>query len=40
MSRTLQQNRLQRVKNEHDKEIPKETYICPKERQTIIDDLQ
>ena len=25
--------------NEHDKEIPKETYISPEERPKIIDDL-
>ena len=39
VSRTLPQNRLQRVKNEHDKQIPKETYISPKEGQKTIDDL-
>ena len=28
------------VTNEHDKEIPKERYISPEERQKIIDDLR
>ena len=28
------------VISEHDKEIPKETYIFPEERQKIIDDLR
>ena len=26
--------------NEHDKEITKENYVSPKERQKIIDDLR
>ena len=26
--------------NEHDKEIPKERYISPEERQKIIEDLR
>ena len=29
----------ERVTNEHNKEIPKERYISPEERQNIIDDL-
>ena len=28
------------VTNEHDKEIPRERYISPEERHTIIDDLR
>ena len=34
-----QQNNLETIKNENDKEIPKETYIPPKERHKIIDNL-
>ena len=40
VSKTSPQNGLEIVKNEHDKEIPKERYIFPKERQKIIDDLR
>ena len=29
----------ERVSNEHDKEIPKEIYISPEEKQKIIGDL-
>ena len=39
ISRTLPQNSLETVTNEHDKEIPKERYLSPGERQKIIDDL-
>ena len=35
----LQQNNLEIVTNKHDKEIPKEIYISPEERQKIINDL-
>ena len=35
-----QQNNSETVKNEHDKEIPKERYLCPEERQEIIDELR
>ena len=28
------------ITNEQDKEIPKERYISPKEKQTFIDDLK
>ena len=35
----LQQNNLETVTNEHDKEIPKEIYISQEERQKIINDL-
>ena len=35
-----QENNLETVTNEHDKEIPKERYISPKERQKIIDELR
>ena len=34
-----QQNNSETVTNEHDKEIPKERYISPGERQKMIDDL-
>ena len=35
-----QQNNLERVTNEHDKEITKERYISPEDRQKIINDLR
>ena len=35
-----QENNLETVTNEHDKEIPKEIYISPEETQEIIDDLR
>ena len=35
-----QQNSSETVKNENDKEIPKERYISPGERQKIIDNLR
>ena len=34
-----QQSHSETVANKHDKEIPKERYISPEERQTIIDYL-
>ena len=37
--KSLQQNNSQAVTNEHHKEIPKEKYIFPEERQEIIDEL-
>ena len=40
VSRSSPQNNSKTITNEHDKEIPKERYISPKERQTIIDDLR
>ena len=39
VSKNLQQNNSGTVTNEHDKEIPKERYISPKERQEIINEL-
>ena len=39
ISKNLQQSNLERVTNENDKEIPKEIYISPEERQKIIDNL-
>ena len=36
----LQDNNSETVINEPDKEIPKERYISPEERQEIIDDLR
>ena len=38
VSKTLQQNNSETVTNEHDKEIPRERYISPEERQKHIDD--
>ena len=40
ISKTLQQNNSETIKNEHDKEIPKERYISPDEREKIIHDLR
>ena len=40
VSRSSPQNNSEKVTNEHDKEIPKETYISQEERQKIIDDLR
>ena len=39
VTKNLQQNNSQKATNENDKEIPKERYISPKERQKIIDNL-
>ena len=38
--KNFHQNNLETVKNMHDKEIPKERYISPEERQGIIDKLR
>ena len=35
-----QQNTSETVTNEHDKEIPKESYVSPEERREIIDELR
>ena len=40
VSRNLQQSNSETVTNKHDKEIPKERYICSEERQKTIDDLR
>ena len=40
ISKSSQQTNSERVRNEHYKEIPKEKYISPEERQKIIDDLR
>ena len=40
VSKYLQQNNSQTVKNENDKKIPKERYIFPEERQEVIDKLR
>ena len=40
VSKNSQQNNLETVTNEHDKEIPKERYVSPEERQEIIDNLR
>ena len=37
--RNLQQNNSETVTNKHDKEVPKERYMSPEERQKIIDNL-
>ena len=39
-SKNSEQNNLETVKNEHDKEITKERYIFPEERQKNIDNLR
>ena len=36
VSKNLEQNNSETVTDEHDKEIPKERYICPDERQKFI----
>ena len=40
ISKNSQQNNSETATNEHDKEIPKERYISPEERQEIIDELK
>ena len=40
VSENSQQNNSETVTNKHDKEILKERYISPEERQIIIDDLR
>ena len=40
LSKNSQQNNSETVTNEHDKEIPKEKYVSPEERQEIIDELR
>ena len=40
ISKNAQQNNSKTVTNEHDKELPKERYIYPEERQKTIDDLR
>ena len=39
-SKHLQQNNLETVANENDKEIPKERYVSPEKWQKIIDNLR
>ena len=40
LSKNLQQNNSEAVTNEHDKEITKERYGSPEEREEIIDELR
>ena len=40
VSKNAQQSNLEAVANDHDKEIPKERYTFPEERQKIIYDLR
>ena len=40
VSKNLQQNKSEKVTNDSDKEIPKDRYIPPKERQKIIVNLR
>ena len=40
VSKNSQQNTAETFTNEHDKEISKERYISPEERQEIIDELR
>ena len=40
VSKTSQQDNSETVTNEYDKEIPKERYISPEERQKVIDHLR
>ena len=39
-SKNSKQSNSETFTNEHDKEIPKERYISPEERQEIIDELR
>ena len=38
VSESAQQNNSESVTNEQNKEVKEERYICPKERQKIIDN--
>ena len=40
VSENSQQSNSKTVTNEHDKEIPKERYVSPDEKQKIIDELR
>ena len=40
VSKNSPQNNSGAVKNEHDKQIPKEKYVSPEERREIIDELR
>ena len=40
VSKYLQQNNSERVRDEYDNEKPKEKYISPEKKQKIIDDLR
>ena len=40
VSKNVQKNNSETVKNEHDKKIPKERYISPQERQEFIDKVR
>ena len=37
-SKNSQQHNSEKVTNEHRKEIPKERFVSPEERQKVIDD--
>ena len=39
VSKNLQKNTSEKVRNENDKKIPKERYIPPEERHKIINNL-
>ena len=40
VSRSSPQNNSETITNEHDKEITKERYISPEERQKVIDNIR
>ena len=40
ITKNLQQNNSETISNEHDKDMPKESYISPEERQKINDNLR
>ena len=40
VSKTLPQNNSEKITNEHDREIPKEIYVSPEEREGITDELR
>ena len=40
VSKNLQKNNSETVRNDNDKEIPKKRYTSPEEKQKIIDNLR
>ena len=40
ISKNSQQNNSETISNHHDREVPKESYVSPEERQIIINNLR
>ena len=40
ISKNSQQNNSETISNDHDREVPKESYVSPEERQIIINNLR